>query len=83
LKQLAPALWVCISACWERGYKETHSSSFTKAQLREFHINSEKSPNNIFMKCYSVIATSFAARSSEVVLMTWSHLHELIEEGSF
>ena len=54
---------------WSKGYMIRNACAFTKNQLLEFqnvsHINN---PIILTMKVYSVLAVSFAARSSETHL---------------
>jgi len=79
LKVLAPTVWVFISG-WERGYSSTHSTAFTKEQLIDFHRNAPLTPNNLFLKCYSSLMCSFAARSSELVQMDWKDITRVTED---
>jgi integrase len=79
LKVLAPTVWVFISG-WERGYSSTHSTAFTKEQLIDFHRNAPLTPNNLFLKCYSSLMCSFAARSSELVQMDWKDITSVTED---
>lgn len=81
LKKLAPSVWVFISG-WERGYIGNHSTAFTKEQLLEFHEKAPSTPNNLFLKCYSSLMCSFAARSSELVNMDWKHIVRVTEDGT-
>mmetsp|Transcript_28180 Transcript_28180/g.38777 ORF Transcript_28180/g.38777 Transcript_28180/m.38777 type:complete len:425 (-) Transcript_28180:163-1437(-) len=81
LKLLAPAVWVYISG-WERGYIGTHSTAFTKEQLLDFHEKAQGTPNNLFLKCYSSLMCSFAARSSELVKMDWKDIVRVTEDVS-
>jgi integrase len=81
LKVLAPAVWVFISG-WEKGYSSTHSSAFTKEQLLDFHERAPPTPKNLFFKCYSSLMCSFAARSSELVLMDWKDIVRVTEDVS-
>ena len=82
LKTKCPSLWVCITA-WEKNYVEKHASCFSKAELREYHNTaSNKEEAHLFQKVYSVIVTSFAARSGEAVSMTWEQIKEVTEDST-
>ena len=62
---------------------EKHASCFSKAELREYHNTaSNKEEAHLFQKVYSVIATSFAARSGEAVSMTWEQIKEVTEDST-
>jgi hypothetical protein len=60
---------------WEKGYSEVHSATFTKDQLLCYHrVASDLDGDVILNKAYSVIAISFATRSSESHTLEWKYV---------
>ena len=64
---------------WAKGYEVKKALAFTKDQLLQYHnIPYDHNPKYLTIKAYSIIAVSFAARSSETHLIYWEDIEKLM-----
>jgi integrase len=66
---------------WTKGYSVKKALAFTKDQLIQYHsIPHLHNPKYLTIKVYSIIAVSFAARSSEPHLINWEDVEKINDD---
>jgi hypothetical protein len=73
LKELIPSLYNALTH-WEQGYEEKHAYEFTSEQLIRYHSTAPDDSEGLLNKCYSSMATAFAARSADPIKLMRNHV---------